>query len=263
MHVSVLLNCNMRILPNLFATLIILIFSNSTIAQKLEKVKPTIGIGRLQVSLNKEIPLYRNAKSALPFDTICFSVIESGAQKGEFSIHTKGSMTIKPIAYSHGDSEIEGRKNIDFGLVRFAPHLSFRVLKCFTAGYVIVINEDTYETVIIKKDKYHKEYFVGEPYWDDSHNSSTSDGIWFLYESWEVYLKRMMYITLKKGGNLYDKINGDIMNIEFSSGKVITLKKHWARIKVFPVKGNDQSETAWVKWTDGKKLNINAVAALY
>ena len=253
----------MKILSDLFTILIILNFSNSTFAQELKKVKPTIGIGRLQVSLNKDIPLYLNAKSSLPFDTICFSVIESGAQKGEFSIHTKGSVNIKPIAYSHGDSEIEGRINIDMGLIRFAPHLSFRVIKCISAGYIIVINEDNYETAVIKKDNYHKEYFAGEPYWDDSHNSGPSDGIWFLYESWEVYLKRMMYITLKKGENLYDKINGDIKNIEYSSGKVLTLKKHWAKIEVFPVKDNDQSETAWIKWTDGKILKINSVAAVY
>ena len=217
----------------------------------------TIGVGLLQVSLNHDIPLYHK-KTGVCIDTLKFSRVKSGKQEGKFAITTK--LPFKPMDYYEGDSKEEGSRNTDVGLVYFAPSLSFRVLKRSNKKYLVVLNEDSFETAVIKKDDIHKLYTLGEPYWNMSHNSSSSDEIWFLYETWDTYLKRMMYVSTK-GSKLYDSINGTEVTGRGDYWQVVKIKGNWA--KVVERKGSPNSKIAWVQWTDGKKLLIRPVSEVY
>jgi hypothetical protein len=51
-------------------------------AQSLTTIAPDIGIGRLQVSMNKDIPLFRYENSKRAFDKIIFAVAATGEDKG-------------------------------------------------------------------------------------------------------------------------------------------------------------------------------------
>jgi len=221
----------------------------------------TIGIGRLQVSLNHDIPLY-DKETGLCIDTMKFSIIKSKKDKGKYTTTTK--LPFKPMEYYAGDSEKEADENRGIGLIYFAPHLSFRVLKHSNNEYIVVLNEDTFETAIIKNDTVHKLYTLGKPYWNMSYGSGhyggNPDESWFLYETWGTYLGRMMYVSTD-GCKLYNGINGKKINSEVNSWTVMEVKGNWA--KVVERKNSPNLEIAWVQWTDGEKFLIRRVSELY
>ena len=226
----------------------------------------TIGIGRLQVSLNHDIPLY-HVKTGLCIDTIKFSIIESGEHEGKFIATT--NLSFKPFAYYAGDSERETIMNVRMGLTYIAPSLAFRVLRYSKNEYVVVLNEESFETAIIKNDTMHKLYTLGEPYWDMKHNSSrdgqSPDEIWFLYETWDTYLKRMMFVLIGTDNKLYDNINGKEINVAYSEilhWTVIKTKRNWAKVMEREYLG-DKEQVAWIWWTDGEKFLIRLYPELY
>ena len=237
---------------NFFVFVIAVLLSISA----LQAQEQTIGIGRLQVSLNHDIPLY-DAKTGLSVDTIKFSVIESGKDEGKF-VKTTSFFALKPMEFYVGDSKIEAYESINWGLVYFAPNLAFRVLQRSDNEFLVVLNEKTFETAIIKNNTTHKLYTLGRPYWNMTHNSSSSDEVWFLYETWETYLKRLMYVGIE-GNKLYDNINGNEINSSenFWGVVVVEVKGHWAKLQ------DEEKRVMWVKWTDGKKFLIEPVVEIY
>lgn len=248
---------NVKIL--LFAIAILLSFSVSKAQNK------TIGIGRLQVSLNYDIPLY-NKETGVSIDTIKFSIIESGEDEGKFITTTKFSL--KPIEYYAGDSKKEAESHVNDGLIYFAPCLSFRVLRDSNNEYEVVLNEESFETAIIKNDTIHKLYTVGEPYWNMSHSNSryskNPNETWFLYETWDIYLKRMMFISTE-GNKLYDNINGTEIDSRIIDWTVIKVTGDWAmlREREDSLNRGKRKQYAWVRWTDGEKFLINLYPEVY
>ena len=211
----------------------------------------TIGVGRLRVSLNCDIPLY-HTKTGRVVDTIHFSVIEEGLDEGRSKVSTKN--TFAPLKYFAGDSKEEGRRHINQGLTHFLPSLSFRVLKCMEDGYEIVLNEELFETAIIKNDDKHKLYIVGSPYWGDAHYNE----VWFLYETWGTYLKRVASVHLR-GKQLYDDIDGEELGEELDYGSVVDVKGNWIKIK----SRGSAPKYAWLQWTDGKELLVMVTEEYY
>ena len=69
----------------------------------------SIGIGRLQVSLNSDIPLY-HAETGRLVDAIRFSIIDKGEYIGKFN--TSSKYAFAPMKYYTGDSEMEAAGNI-------------------------------------------------------------------------------------------------------------------------------------------------------
>ena len=211
----------------------------------------TIGVGRLRVSLNHDIPLYHTETGQL-VDTIRFSSIDEGENKGRLKISTKYTFT--PLVFFAGDSEKEGKRHINQGLTYFVPSLTFRVLKCVENGYEIVLNEELFETAIIRNDDKHKLYTVGKQYWGDTHY----DEVWFLYETWDAYLMRVASVSLR-GQKLYDEINGKEIKDEMDYGRIMDVKGNWMKIKSPAV----VPKIAWLQWTDGKEFLVRVTEEYY
>jgi len=251
-----------------FHIVLILLFYvslNNIQAQIIEKVEPTIGAGLLQVSLNHDIPLYKNSKARQPFDTLKFSVVSEQKDKGKFKIYTTNQHILKPYLFFEGDSEEEAIGNISMGLVYFAPALTFRVLEYIQtekySGYTIVLNEDTFEKAFIRNDEFHELYMKGEPYWEMSHNSGSRGGIWYLYETWDVYLKRLYYAIVEKDTQIYREPDDTFFLLqEEQSFNIQEVKGEWVKI----TRIDDEVElNGWIKWTDGLKLLIKPITAVY
>ena len=218
----------------------------------------TIGIGRLQVSLNCDIPLY-HAETGWVVDTIRFSVIDEGGDKGKFKASTKYAFV--PMKYYAGDSEVEAARHINQGLTYFVPELSFRVLKCVENGYEIVLNEDLFETAIIRSDDKHRLYTRGESYW--AWAKFNTDEAWLLYETWDAYLKRAIHVHLHER-RLYDGIDGkEFRDDEIHPEKIVDVKGNWIKIRAFAYDSTGVKKTAWVQWTDGKELLVELTMEVF
>jgi len=229
------------------------------------KKEHTIGAGLLQVSLNYDIPLYKNSKSKDPFDKLSFNVVTEGKDKGKFRIATDNKLELKPYVFYEGDSDEEAKGNINMGLVYFAPSLTFRVLERIEtkkySGYLIVLNEETFEKVFIRDDEFHELYIEGKPYWEMNHNSSSRGGVWFLYETWGGYLKRLYSAGVEKDTRVYEKVGGEFSILEEEQYfGVKEVKDEWARVSRID---KDVEWGGWIKWTDGSKLLIKPVTAVY
>lgn len=250
---------------HILTAIIISTISNFSFGQNYENENEVIGIGRLQVSLNCNIPIYINLDELAPYDTIKFSREKIGEKKGKFKIQTNTSLNIAPLNYWAGDSDKEKEQNINHGLVYFAPALAFKVLKYNENKFEIVVNEKTNKTVVIRTDEHHVLYQTGKPYWEMSHNSSSSDEKWFLYETWDTYLKRMYRIRIPDKLKMYDSYKGNELDKAFEYGTVVEVNGEWVKIKQLRrgLKKNEILKTVWIKWTDGRKIMIGLIEAIY
>lgn len=248
----------MRVLPLILLISALTTFGNQSYAQHLSSIAPGIGIGRLQVSMNKDIPLFRDENSKRPFDKIIFEVVATGEDKGKFLFHTEKGFDVKPFSYSPGNSKSEGDHNICMGLSYIAPHMAFRLVEETESAYRVVINEETFETAYVLKDPARIIYSKGMPYWTSSHPSTPRDGWWFLCESWEVFLKRMIKVDVRDQV-LYDSIDGRKLDYTVYAVHVIELRGNWAKAKNHVNPGID----IWFKWTDGIHLLVRPVEEVY
>lgn len=103
----------------------------------------SIGIGFLATNTSFPIPFYKNENDSTPFDILKFNVREDGTTEFE----TK--LKLKPYMISEGDSFEEGERNVNHGLVHFAPELKFRVIDSTKTYFKVITNE-----------KYNEEYYI-------------------------------------------------------------------------------------------------------
>ena len=245
----------------------LLLVVNGILAQNksLQTVEPTIGIGRLQVSLNDSIPLYRSADDIRAFDTLVFSRITDGVDKGMFTISTKTKHKISPYVFEPGDSHSKATANIALGLAYHHPVLVFRVTSLVKGSFEIVLNESTFETCIIKKDKKHTLYTNGTPYWALNHSSEASAPAWFLYESWATYLKRLVAVSVNKP-KMYDNPNGKLVltsDVGISFQPVYAIEQ-WLKVRLLAKEQKDGiRDDVWIRWTDGRKLLVTPIEEIY
>lgn len=244
---------------NIKLLLTILLFSlvgSSAIAQEsVSKVEPTIGVGRLQVSLNKDIPLYYSASSSQPFDTIKFSQVKEGLDAGKWTMSAKKLQRLVPAKFAAGDSYAAAAEHSS--TLPELPVLVFKVVDIVSGGFVVVVNEQTYETCIIKQDKAHTFYTLGKPYWSTNHRSGEQDPGWFLYETWNVYLKRLAAIAISSP-KIYDNPDGKLIasSSDRVAFKVIFAAGNWVKVRISGSSSNEVPEEGWVKWTDGVNLLV-------
>ncbi len=119
------------------------------------QVEPTVGVGRLQISLNDSIPLYKSVDDIRAFDTLVFSRATDGVNRGKFTVATQAKHDVVPFIFQPGDSYSEAAAHIEAGLAYQHPVLVFRVISLVKGGFEIALNEKTFETCVIKKEKTH------------------------------------------------------------------------------------------------------------
>jgi hypothetical protein len=219
-----------------------------------------IGIGLLTVNTQKAIPLFKSEKDSLPFDTIKFKTSKSGTT---LFIST---IKLKPYLISKGDSDKQARENIQRGLVRFSPELKFCVVDTGDSFFKVITNQASMESFVIKKDS-SNAYYTQEKMLDD-HSCVDCPGYkynpnWYLYETWDRYLKRVQYVT-KKDLVIYDAPNGKVVVDKDNSlvPLVITsVKGDWARVKTA---GPDLKQyNGWTKWREETKRLIDVTEKTY
>jgi hypothetical protein len=226
-----------------------------------------LGLGLLTVNTQYPIPLYKNVTDDLPFDTLKFEIGKTGTTR--FISNIK----LKPYLINAGDTDKQGENNIRRGLVRFQPDLKFCVVETRASYFRVVTNETTMETLVIKKQPgnvyYTEEKMLNENGCSNCPGSKYNPR-WYVYETWERYLKRVAYIT-KEDLVIYDAPGGKatikIKNGDFQPFVATEVNGEWMKIK----KGTAfesaldtaNSFEGWTKWREGPKKLINVIEKTY
>ncbi|MDR0659438.1 MAG: hypothetical protein LBG19_01270 [Prevotellaceae bacterium] len=233
-------------------------------AKSLQTVDRTVGIGRLQISLNDSIPFYKSVEDIRAIDTLCFTKITDGIDKGRFTMSTLSKFDIVPFIFYPGNSYNEAAANVEAGRAYYHPVLVLRVINLIKGGFEVVLNENTFETCIIKKDKNHTLYTNGAPYWSLNHSREAADPAWFLYESWANYLKRLTAIQITNP-QLYDNPNGSLLispDGKLSFQVVYTIGE-WVKVRLTGEQPDGVRDEAWLRWTDGKNILVTPLEEVY
>lgn len=226
-----------------------------------------VGIGLLTANTNYSIPLYQNPKDEIPTDSISIKEDKTGVTKFITDLN------FQPYALSDGDSYEEGERHISMGLIRFSPELKFRVIDSTENAFKIVTNENTGEFFYLKKDKqsnfYNSEIELSDNNCENCPNSSYNPK-WYIFETWENYLKRAEFIT-KKDLKIYDKPNGKIIfedkENDFLPFNIIELKGDWANLK--KARGREfsfdksKNYNGWTQWKKGNEILIDITEHTY
>ena len=226
-----------------------------------------IGVGLLTVNTNYEIPTYKHENDSAAFDVLKFKTGKSGV------MNFISGINLKPYQMTGGDSFSEGERNVKMGLIRFAPELKFRVIDTTSTSFKIVTNEKTWETFVIKRDA-AAVYYTSEQQLSDNNCSNCTESNynpkWYIYETWDRYLKRAEYIT-KENVTVYDQPNGKIIfdnkNNVFLPFRVIGMKGEWIRLGKGFGRESDFDDFAnaegWTKWRDGSNIIIGITEHTY
>jgi hypothetical protein len=252
--------------------------TNSDDNSKLQAVPVSIGLGTLDVSFNLPVPLYRSFEDAEPFDILSFEQ----AKDGKLLFSTKRlKSALQPYAISSGDSDTEARANINHGLIRFMPQLTFRALEENEKFYRVVVNEKSFETAVIRKDP----DFALLPQRDlfGVVIPKNSKGF-YIYETWEHLLLRADFVYFSDDFSVYDKINGNVVfhsaKYKFLPYNVVEVNGNWAKViygrgrefnfekiqydvieinENWAKDGSKRDAEGWVKWRDDKRILINII----
>lgn len=231
--------------------LLILLLTFVRVKGQEKNSKDTIGIGILTVNTIYPIPLFINETDSLPYDTLSFQIDSIGVTK------FKTKLDLKPYEISEGDSYRRGENNISWGLVRFPPILKFQVLDSTDSTFKIVTNEKNNVSFVIKRNTNSIYYETYNHFIPDKKTS------WYIFETWERYLKRVEFID-KKDLIIYDQPNGAIIfeNKEenFLPFKVIDINGDWIKLKKDKYRefnfDKTQNYDGWTQWKKGNKILI-------
>ncbi len=222
-----------------------------------------IGIGILTVNTQYDIPLFKNLDDKTPIDVLKFNHLKSGKTAFDCKV------SLKPYLMYEGDSDEEAKENIDHGLIRFFPELKFIVIEETPDYFRVIVDEDQSSKYYIKKKSEATYYLTAK----DFYYNNTSDRYkpqWYIYETWERYLKRVEFIELNVI-EIYDKPNGKIIfstepdgflsfGVEKMEGEWIKLKKDMLREFNYPKGINYEG---WYRWKKGNVLRIAITEATY
>jgi hypothetical protein len=228
---------------------------------------PLIGIGLLQANTTFPIPLYKNENDSFPLEIVRFKIDNNGITK------VITNLKLKPYVISEGDSYEAGKKNVSMGLVRFSPELKFRVIDSTKISFKVITNENTGESYFIKIDSKSAYYKNERQYYDTGCigcPNSIYNPQWYLFETWERYLKRVEFIV-KKNLKIYDKPNGAIIfegnNNKFLLFNVIEVNGDWIKLKQgFGREFNFEKSVnydGWTQWRDGNRILIEITEHTY
>lgn len=227
----------------------------------------TIGIGLLTANTQYPVFLYKAETDTEPFDVLKFEVEKSGVTKFISGIN------LKPYTLRKGDSNKEGEAHIRKGLIHFPPMLRFRVVDTTALFFKVITNEETLETFIIKRDDKNAYYTTEQQRSDNSCSNcpnSKYNPRWYIFETWERYLKRAEFIT-KENITIYDAPAGKIIfenkDNTFLPFGVIEVKGEWIKLKKgFGREFNFDSTknySGWTKWREGENKVIDIIEHTY
>lgn len=223
------------------------------------KEKNMIGLGFLNPAFNQNYPLYRSFDSTKAFDTL---VIQQNPDN-TFSFTTE-SLSLKPYHIFKGDSFEEAELHVRMGLIYFVPELTFRVLEQRGDSFLVVINEDSGDSAVLKTD-YTSTLPNGFPAFE-------SEGRKSIYRPWEQYLRAAEFIQPLDGAHLlYDKPEGEIVfeheNTPYLSvlavdgdyiNVMVNLGRDWAK-NLKDAKGRPFPKESWLRWRKDNNLLIRIV----
>lgn len=247
-----------------FIGLLLLIFSLSNCKTPEQKTEKQVGIGLINVNTTSVLYLYQNENAVKPIDSISFKIKNNGSTK--FITDTD----LKPYTLFEGNSDDEGKTNINMGLVHFGPSLKFRVIDSTKNSFKIITNEKTYAFYYLRRDDKNAYYTTEQELQDNSCSNcphSKYNSNWYVFETWERYLKRVAFAR-KKTLEVYDLPNGkiifkDIAN-NFMPFSIVELKGDWAKIAEPYGTADEASKlNGWTQWKNKNELLIEITEQLY
>ena len=259
-----------KVIITLFATMSLFLCSGQTKQRNnmtndkslnLVEYPVSVGLGMFEVSFNLPVPLYRTENDITPFDTLTFRQDKNGVLQYE----TKCLKLFKPYKIYGGDSHEEARENINMGLVRFPPELAFRVIEANDSYYRVVIDEENFETVVIRKDSDYAELPQCRSLFGIDMPKDRIYKGYYAFETWEHLLKRAVFVDFHRiNYAVYDAPDGNKIfentNHNFLPYNVTEVCGDWAKVKKgfgreFNFDGIENAE-GWVKWKDDTKILI-------
>jgi hypothetical protein len=258
-----------KIIVTLFAVMMLFSCSEQTnqsniMKNELDLIKSpvTVGLGRLEISFDLPVPLYRIENEETPIDILSFK----RSMNGVWHYKTKKLNSFKPYQMFGGDSNEKAKRHINMGLIRFPPKLAFRVLEATDTFYRIVIDEDSFETVVVRKDVDYAELSQSKDLFGgiDMPKDKSYKG-YYAYETWEHLLKRAEFVNFRDNYSVYGAPNGNKIfentDQKFLPYGVIEVSGDWIKVKKgigreSNFKGIENAE-GWVKWKDENKILVN------
>ncbi|MCL2072467.1 MAG: hypothetical protein FWH18_00945 [Marinilabiliaceae bacterium] len=221
----------------------------------------SVGLGMFEVSFNLPVPLYRTENDTTPFDTLIFRQDKNGVLHYE----TKYLKSFKPYKISGGDSHEAAIAHINMGLVGFPPELAFRVIEANESYYRVVIDEESFETVVIRKAPDYVELpQCSSLFGVDMPKDRVYKG-YYAFETWEHLLKRAEFVDFYGVKYVvYDAPDGNKIfentNLKFLPYNVTEVRGDWVKVKKgfgreFNFEGIENAE-GWVKWKNDTKILI-------
>ncbi|MBC9929895.1 hypothetical protein [Chitinophaga qingshengii] len=225
----------------------------------------SIGTGILQISFEPETPLYAHPDDTRPFDILKIEQDKNGSYIFQTGVLQK---RFAPYQLFAGDTYESGRQHIRSGLAHFPPALKFRVVKATSQYFQVVINEQEKLTCFIRIHPHYALYQTTAE--RASHLSSpTPDAHWYLYETWEHFLQRLIYVSVKPGIPFYDAPDGKKISLpkqeenQYCCFKVGEVKGDWAQLLDRADYYKKKKPYGWVKWHNGITPNIHMTEVVY
>ncbi|MFD2287107.1 hypothetical protein GJU39_10690 [Pedobacter petrophilus] len=253
----------MKFIYLLFAMLA-LISCKKSIKKTEQTSEKQVGIGLLNVNTTSIIYLYKNEKDAKPIDSISFKIKNNGSTKFITDID------LEPYKIFEGNTADEGKTNINMGLVHFGPSLKFRVIDSTKNAFKIMTNEKTYAFYYLRiEDK--NAYYTTEQQLQDNNcigcPNSKYNPNWFVFETWERYLKRVAFAR-KKTLQVYDQPNGKIIFTDTANNyipfSISQLKGDWVKIeKPYGTADETFKFNGWTRWKKKSEIIIEITEQLY
>lgn len=226
-----------------------------------------IGIGLLTVNTQYPIPLYKNEADDLPFDTLKFENSKSGK-----TLFVSG-VELQPYMMSEGDSDEEGGEHLKMGLIRFGPELKFAVVDTGENFFRVIGNQASMEEFVIKKVPGAVYYSEERMLSDNSCSNcpgSKYNPRWYVFETWERYLKRVEFIT-KDSLVIHDLPDGKVLfenkDQTFLPFAVTEVQGEWVKVKKgFGRESNfdaGKNYDGWIKWREGAEMLIGITERTY
>lgn len=226
-----------------------------------------IGIGLLEANTTYPIPLFKNEHDSIPTEILQFKTDKNGVTK------LIAKLDVKPYEMFGGESHKQGRMSVSMGITRLSPVLKFRVIDSTQNTFTIITNEKTGQAFLIKKDIQNAYYETIKQFEENncigcpgSHHNPR----WYIFETWERYLKRVEYIE-KSNMVIYDQPEGKII-FENSGNKFLPfviseVKGDWIKLKKGFGREFNFDDTVnyegWTQWKDGNKILIKITEHSY